>query len=507
GLTLVRSANTFDVGSLAAGQSRNVSVTLRAASAGSTTLSAGLSYANAAGAAVQATRTLYFDAVGAAPPGLSVGLLWSDVAQGEAGTVALQLQNAGSSAVSNVTVTATPQQGSGLVADGGDGAQYVDSLAAGASREVDFRFLSTSASAGPAALDVAASWRTPDGALHTRATTQAIRVAAPTRADVRVSLAEDHLDSGRAGTLTFTILNNQSTALHGLTATLASTSTAYTVLDASDSRVLGALDAGASEQDVVRVLTSNGATGLQQIKLQLDWQGADGGARSQTYDFGIAILGTVDIQVTGSTGTFDAASGAGSISATLTNLGNAVPHNAYVSLGPSLAYEATQETYLGDVNPNTALPFTLQTTLTNTSLLAARGSGAGGQQQGRGFGGGNGTGGFGGGRFGGNGTAGGGFRNGTRGGGFGGFGGGLTNATFTVRWNDEYGTVHSAVFSVATPPRAATASAGASTASARASAGGVPTLWIVLGAGALVAVGLGAYAVQRRRRMDDEREE
>jgi hypothetical protein len=250
---------------------------------------------------------------------------------------------------------------------------------------------------------------------------------------------------------------------------------------------------------VTNVITSNSATGLQRILLDVSWQDADGTPRTQTYDFGIAILGTVDFQVGTSTGSFDPASGAGSVSATVTNLGNAIAHNVYVSLQATSAYAGTQETYLGDINPNTANPFTLQTTLLNLTLLNASapvGAPTGAPSGGFGGAGRAGVPGQGGrpggqaanasdtGDFGG--------RNGTRGifpapGG----------AVVVVRWNDEYGTSHSAIYNLTLRPRAASAAAGA--AAATSSASGI-SKYVPAPTFALVAIALGCAAVAWRRK-------
>jgi hypothetical protein len=310
-----------------------------------------------------------------------------------------------------------------------------------------------------------------------------------------VALAQDHLDSGRAGALTFTVTNRMAEPMTNAVFALdTSGATNVQAVGASDVQVLGTIQPGESRDATVQFITANGATGILRLTAHARWTDANGTSLDQTYDFGIALLGTVDIQLSGVSSTL-ASTGNAVVTGTLTNLGNALAHNAYVSLVGGGGYAATDPTYLGDINPNSALPFTLTTTAINVTATNSTGGFPGGFPGG-GFG--NRTGGgFGnradGGGFG-NGT-GRGFGNGTGRGGFGRFGGG-NQVAFLVQWNDDYGTLHTELLNSTVRARQAGAGFGASSSSTP-SGRTVPAPGF---AGLLLGAGIAVAALATRRR-------
>jgi hypothetical protein len=345
---------------------------------------------------------------------------------------------------------------------------------------------------GVANLTATFSFLNTQGTYVQQASTVALAVGGASVSTLRVGLREQQLSIGRANTLHFTVTNTGATDLASVTvagrfASSGTTASSVAALNASDVQSIASLTAGASAPVQMSVLVSSSATGLASFTVTASGTDADG-AVSGTYDFAVALVGTVEFSVGTVTETADGAAGTVTVAGTFTNLGNTQAHNVYLMLAGA-AFGQTAPQYLGDVDANSATPFSVTTRLLNGTALPAAGGGFGTGQRGTFTGP---PGGFGGG-------GGGGFGNRSRNGGFGGGGRGGQQVRLTLSWNDDYGSIHTQEYNASSQLRTATARAATTTGSAG-TLGGVasrlaasPWTWLV------AAAGVGGLVYWRRR--------
>ncbi|MEA3203787.1 MAG: hypothetical protein QOI63_1466 [Thermoplasmata archaeon] len=361
-------------------------------------------------------------------------------------------------------------------------------MAVGASKPVAVT-VDTPDTTSSANLTATFSFVNTQGIAVTQAATLRFAVGGAASASLRVGLREQQLSIGRAGTLHFTVTNQGALDLTSITvagrfAATGATSTAVAALNASDVQTIAVLPAGASASVQMSVLVSSAATGLASFTVTASGTDEDGTVTG-SYDFAVALVGTVEFSVGAVTQTVDAAAGTVTIAGTFTNLGNTQAHNVYLELaGP--AFGQTQPQYLGDVDANSATPFSASARLLNgTALPAAPG---GGFQRGT---------------FTGAPGGGGGFGNRTRGGG--GFGGGRAGGAggqqvrLMLSWNDDYGSVHAQAYNATAQLRQAAARASTSTGSAGTLGSIVSTVAASPLAWLAAAAGIGGLVYWRKR--------
>ncbi|MEA3201641.1 MAG: hypothetical protein QOE90_3069 [Thermoplasmata archaeon] len=427
--------NVFSVGGLAPGQAATLAVpVLTPSQPGPETLNLALAYSNAAGAAVQEMHQLTVRVAEPLPGPLQVSLVSARLAQNQTGSVVVRVTNGGDAVASNVAGAYRLPGGSPApfsVLSASDTTSFGD-LAPHQSRTAELDVLVAAGAADPQPVAFSVSWYDDAGAFHQQAYNFTVRVAAQSPgapSGLTATLDRNRLGAGREDALRFTLTNGGAGALLQPSVTFKlPASGLITPINASDAQTLDDLGAGNGTVVTLDLLTAKSASDVYPISMVVSWNDESGGAHAQTFNYGVAVVGTVDVQLTGLSGS--TSTSAVTLAGTLTNLGNAVAHNAYLSVGFGGGFLPTDPVYLGDLDPNTALPFTLPTTLLNATNAT----------------GGNGTGGFGQRGQGSGGVpvnrTGGGF--GGRGGGFGGRGG--NNATLTLTWNDDYGTIHSLTY-------------------------------------------------------------
>jgi len=360
------------VGGLAAGASRVVNVSVVTAGPGAAVLSLTLSYADAAGAPVVETRALALRVADESASTLSARLAGSTLEPGAPGEATFRIENAGSGAAHDVSVRlALPATASVLA---GTDDQFLGDIAAGGSREARFS-IRPSAAAGDL-LDVALTltWKDDVGVVHTNARKDALPLAQPRAGPLRMGLASGTLEAGRAGELVFDLSNAGAEPTRDVRVTFllppGAPTTPFTPVNATDSQELGDLAPGASTQATLDVLTSQSANDIYPIGATLSWIGADGIVRTDTFRFGALVRGTVQMIVTDGTALRDP-EGFVTIAGTLTNLGNEQAHNAYLSVLSGGGFDATDPEFLGDLDPNSALPFSIDADATGRPAAAA----------------------------------------------------------------------------------------------------------------------------------------
>ncbi len=281
-------------------------------------------------------------------------------------------------------------------------------------------------------------------------------IGGTTASALKVGLKETQLNVGRTNTLHFTVRNEGDVDVTSIqVAAKLGAGTTVAALNASDTQTIEHLGPGESTPFTIQVLTSSEATGIFSFSVTAAGTNPDG-AVSGSYNFAVALVGTIEFSLTGVTATLTSGGTSASIAGTFTNLGNAPAHNVYLSMTGS-GFGSTQQQYLGDIDANAAFPFTATTTVTNSTLGQRPAGGGNFPSDGA-------TGGFPGGTppegfptgappdgfptgappsdFPQGGPGQGGFGNRT-GRGPGGFG---PTLTFTLTWNDDYGALHTATY-------------------------------------------------------------
>jgi hypothetical protein len=410
------------------------------------------------------------------------------VAANQATTLHLTLSNTGSSGANGISGLLATR---GLAITNPTGSLDLGSLRIGDSEPVAVTVRTPDVTAS-ANLTLAMTYTNSQGASQTVSSTLLLAVGGTAASVLQVAQLETVLTIGRANTIHFKVANtgNEDLSSVNVVAQFSSgtATTAATVapLNGTDGQTITLLPAGQSAIIRMDVLVSVGATGLASITLSAGGTDADG-AVSTSHVYSWALVGAIEFSVGAVTETVDAAAQAVTLSGTFTNLGNAQAHNVNLALaGPT--FGVTQPQYLGDVDANSATPFSVTAQLLNATGIPSGGFGP------RGGGGGFGTRTGGGGGFGG-----GGFGNRTRGSGRGGFGRGQVRVV--LNWNDEAGIVHTQNYNATVQLRLATARGSPTAASAGplSSAMGLlgsPWTWAVV----VAAGGGGVYLVRSRRR-------
>lgn len=362
GLTIVGRDNTFRVGTLAAGATSTLQLPLLApAQPTPAAVALRLSYVDAAGATVTESRSLALRVVDAPPGPLTFTVDPGALEQGRAAPIALRVANTGATDVFSVTLALDLSQAAGALAPtDGIATAHFNGIPGGEDADATFHLLAAADAPELVPLVVRATWVGADLVPHTRVAGITVRVAPSSAGELAVTLASNEVPAGRAGQLSFELRNLGELALRDVrvAAGLPGGATPpITILNASDMKNLGDIEPDRAKRVVVDVLARKDAQDVHPITLTVSWREDGGASRSRDYRFGVAVLGTVDVRLTQGVATL--LGGAADARGTLTNLGNAPAYNAYLRAVEQDGYAESEAQFLGDLDPNAALPFTL----------------------------------------------------------------------------------------------------------------------------------------------------
>ena len=185
---------------------------------------------------------------------------------------------------------------------------------------------------------------------------------------ISVTLERDKVTAGRQALLPFTISNMDGRDALQVDLDLEVLSAFEQVpsvvpVNASNRVRLGNLPAGETSQVDVRVLVAENAANTQTLRGTLSWTDPDGFDHEEVYEFGLIVLGAIDIRVSGLEASVNTRNGEVVVTGTVTNTGNADAFNAYLSIRDQAGIVATDPAYQGDLDPNSPIPFGLETTL------------------------------------------------------------------------------------------------------------------------------------------------
>lgn len=284
-------------------------------------------------------------------------------------TLRLTVRNAGTGLAGDVRVTPAATSSLGLLS--GEAAQPLGRLMPGEQRSAVI--LVKAATPGLATLAYGLAYFDAGGTSVQLARQRTLDVrAAPDASDddaLAARLTERQVDAGGLSNLTFLVWNNGTGTLRALQAEIGVTGD-LVVPDASDRQLLADLPAGGQTRIVTNVMTNNDARGLQRVPLTLRWTRDDSTTGSRTFNLALPVVGRVDARVTGLTATVNNQTLAAAITGTITNVGNTPALGASIQLIGSPGFRAVDAQFLGDLSVNTAVPFTIPTTLLSRALLA-----------------------------------------------------------------------------------------------------------------------------------------
>lgn len=308
--------------------------------------------------------------------------------------------------------------------------------------------------------------------------------------EVRGTLDTPVLTAGRTNDVSFTITNRGDETLQDVSASLGlptGTTPPFTALNASGSADLGDIAPGKSATYRATVIVSSQAADTYALELSLAWTDAAGVRQLESADYGVLVTGNIDIRLTGASAAVGQ-DGSVSVTGTLTNVGNTQANNVYYRV--MTGGNSTTPAYLGDLAPNSPLPFTTSSRATGVGTGTLPSGGQAGRFPGGPPGSGGGQGAPPGSFPGANGTR----ANFTR-------AGAGAPVTLVVTWNDEFGNDRSATFPVPAGPGGAAAATGGVRTQRAAPAEEDESFLPAAGVGALVVVaGVSAVVFVRRRR-------
>lgn len=295
---------------------------------------------------------------------LAVGSETSTLPAGGAATAPVVVRNLGDGTATTLEVSFAPEAGSGLEVDEPTAPIRLADLAPGASATLPVRIL-TPGTEGLEGLVATVVYVNAAGVETEQERTLPFRVLDDPLGPFDARLTDERLAAGRTQDVTFTVTARE--AVDDVVAELrvqppVGAPPAIVPLNTSGVRSIGDLSPGVTAHVVIPVAVAETGTGTHALSLALTWRDADGIGHKRTYAFGVVVGGLVELDVDELCASLDTTTRRVSMSAHLTNLGNTPAENAaaYVPARDGLAASEVED--LGDIDPNDAFTFELETT-------------------------------------------------------------------------------------------------------------------------------------------------
>jgi len=295
--------------------------------------------------------------------------LQSSLTPGQVNNITLSATNDGNEELSGISTQATSSSQSVSVLTQ---PQVIQDLLPGASSSFVIQlFVSGSASNTPLTLTISAGY-TIAGPNNTGSVSQSLGLyvssqqSASGNSSISVTTVSNNLETGQKSLVSFQIKNTGSVPIYYPTLSLSVVSPLVITANSSYTIARGQIPAQSNVIYEATILTSPSATtGVYDGTLTINYSNQYGIANSQTVQVGFVLTGTIELVIQDESIT--ASSGNLTVSGTLLNEGTTIGYYASVSGSLNSSSRAGPLSYVGEIDPNTPVPFTATIPYTATS--------------------------------------------------------------------------------------------------------------------------------------------